>query len=193
MRPELLAAAEAILFASGDAISLEELGSALELSALETAALEGALAEKYARPDSGLKLLRLENRLQLCTKPLDTVGQDHLLAFYSQAVERALAPVRKQTLTQAALETLCVVAYRQPVTRMEIETLRGVQCDRAVATLVAYGLIQEVGRRDTIGRPILYGTTEEFLRHFGLSSLEQLPEVENFSSLEGEERGQEER
>ena len=150
MQPELLAAAEAILFASGDALSLEELGAALELSALETAALEGA-------------------------------------------VERALAPVRKQTLTQAALETLCVVAYRQPVTRMEIETLRGVQCDRAVATLVAYGLIQEVGRRDTIGRPILYGTTEEFLRHFGLSSLEQLPEVENFSSLEGEERGQEER
>ena len=182
MQPELLAAAEAILFASGDAISLEELGSALELSALETAALEGALAEKYARPDSGLKLLRLENRLQLCTKP-----------DFSQAVERALAPVRKQTLTQAALETLCVVAYRQPVTRMEIETLRGVQCDRAVATLVAYGLIQEVGRRDTIGRPILYGTTEEFLRHFGLSSLEQLPEVENFSSLEGEDRGQEER
>ena len=135
MQPELLAAAEAILFASGDALSLEELGAALELSALETAALEGALAEKYARP----------------------------------------------------------VAYRQPVTRMEIETLRGVQCDRAVATLVAYGLIQEVGRRDTIGRPILYGTTEEFLRHFGLSSLEQLPEVENFSSLEGEERGQEER
>ena len=120
--------------------------------------------------------------MQLCTKPA-----------FSQAVERALAPVRKQTLTQAALETLCVVAYRQPVTRMEIETLRGVQCDRAVATLVAYGLIQEVGRRDTIGRPILYGTTEEFLRHFGLSSLEQLPEVENFSSLEGEERGQEER
>lgn len=73
-------------------------------------------------------------------------------------------------MTQAALETLCVVAYRQPVTRMEIETLRGVQCDRAVATLVAYGLIQEVGRRDTIGRPILYGTTEEFLRHFGLSA-----------------------
>lgn len=182
MQPELLAAAEAILFASGDAISLEELGAALELSALETAALEGALAEKYARPDSGLKLLRLENRLQLCTKP-----------DFSQAVERALAPARKQTLTQAALETLCVVAYRQPVTRMEIETLRGVQCDRAVATLVAYGLIQEVGRRDTIGRPILYGTTEEFLRHFGLSSLEQLPEVENFSSLEGEERGQEER
>lgn len=182
MQPELLAAAEAILF--GQRRRHLPGGARRGAGALRpgNGRPGGGAGGKVRPPDSGLKLLRLENRLQLCTKPA-----------FSQAVERALAPVRKQTLTQAALETLCVVAYRQPVTRMEIETLRGVQCDRAVATLVAYGLIQEVGRRDTIGRPILYGTTEEFLRHFGLSSLEQLPEVENFSSLEGEERGQEER
>ncbi len=175
MQPDLLAAAEAVLFASGDSVSLEELGRALDLTALELPALEQALYEKYARPESGLRLLRLEDRLQLCTKP-----------GYRETVEKALAPARRQTLTQAALETLSVVAYRQPVTRMEIELIRGVQCDHAVATLVNHGLIREVGRKDTIGRPILYGTTEEFLRHFGLSGLEELPPVEDFSSLETE-------
>ena len=175
MQPDILAAAEAVLFASGDPISLDELGKALDLTALELPELEMELMEKYARPESGLKLLRLEDRLQLCTKPA-----------YRETVERALTPVRKQSLTQAALETLSVVAYRQPVTRMEIETIRGVQCDRAVATLASHGLIREVGRRETIGRPILYGTTEEFLRHFGLSGLEQLPPVEDFTSLERE-------
>ena len=85
--------------------------------------------------------------------------------------------MRKQTLTQAALDTLAVVAYRQPVTRMEIEQIRGVQCDRAVATLLHHGLIAEVGRKESIGRPILYGTTEKFLQHFALTSLEALPRL----------------
>ena len=164
MRPELLAAAEAILFASGDAISLEQLGQALELSPLELANLEEELLEKYARPDSGLKLLRLENRLQLCTKPA-----------FSQAVERALAPVRKQTLTQAALETLAVIAYRQPATRGEVEQVRGVKCDYSIQSLLSKGLIREVGRKEALGRPILYGTTDRFLEHFGLSDLRDLP------------------
>jgi len=92
-------------------------------------------------------------------------------------IEKVLQPVRKQTLTQAALETLAVVAYRQPVTRMEIEQIRGVQCDRAVATLLHHGLIAEVGRKESIGRPILYGTTEKFLQHFALTSLEALPRL----------------
>lgn len=176
MQPDLLAAAEAILFASGDAVAVDGLARALDLTELEMRALEEALFEKYASAASGLKLLRLEDKLQLCTKPA-----------YRDAVERTLSPVRRQSLTQAALETLCVVAYRQPVTRMEIETLRGVQCDRAILTLLSHDLIREAGRKETIGRPILYATTEEFLRHFGLSDLSQLPEVDNFSSLERED------
>lgn len=171
-----VAAAEAILFASGDPIAMEDLATALEITLIEMQGVEEALNEKYASPSSGISLVRLEDRLQLGTKPA-----------YRQTIERALMPVRKQNLTQAALETLCVVAYRQPVTRMEIEAIRGVQCDRAVATLVNHGLIEEVGRKDTIGRPILYGTTEEFLRHFGLSSVEDLPLVEDFTALNPDE------
>ena len=175
MQPDLLAAAEAVLFASGDAVSMDALAQALDLTPLEMRELELMLYEKYASASSGLAVIRLEDKLQLCTKPA-----------YRELVEKTLAPVRRQTLTQAALETLCVVAYRQPVTRMEIETLRGVQCDRAIVTLLGHGLICELGRKETIGRPILYGTTEEFLRHFGLSDLSQLPPVEDFSSLEKE-------
>ena len=92
----------------------------------------------------------------------------------------AIDPQLLQTLTQAALETLAVVAYRQPITRMEVEQIRGVQCDRAMLTLVKHGLIEEVGRKESIGRPILYGTTERFLQHFALSSLEDLPKLEAF-------------
>ena len=110
--------------------------------------------------------MRFDDSLQLCTRPQ-----------YMDLIEKVLQPVRKQTLTQAALETLAVVAYRQPVTRMEIEQIRGVQCDRAVATLLHHGLIAEVGRKESIGRPILYGTTEKFLQHFALTSLEALPRL----------------
>ena len=110
--------------------------------------------------------MRYEESLQLCTRPQ-----------YREILEKVLQPVRKQTLTQAALETLAVVAYRQPITRMEVEQIRGVQCDRAMATLVHWGLIEERGRRETVGRPILYGTTEKFLQHFALSSLEELPKL----------------
>ena len=94
--------------------------------------------------------------------------------------------MRRQSLTQAALETLAVVAYRQPITRLEIEQIRGVQCDRAIATLVSHGLIVEVGRKESIGRPILYGTTEKFLQHFALTTLSELPRLEAVQ-LEGGE------
>lgn len=174
-----LAAAEAILFAAGDSIALIELAAAVAVPPSGMEELAQALTQKFDRADSGLTLLRLEDRVQLVTRP------EHL-----KVIEGALSPIRKQTLTQAALETLCVVAYRQPVTRMEIELIRGVQCDRAVVTLVNHGLICEVGRRETVGRPILYGTTEEFLRHFGLSSLKELPPVEEFTTLSPESEPQ---
>ena len=98
-----------------------------------------------------------------------------------------LNPIQKKSLSQAALEVLSIIAYRQPVTRGEIEQIRGVKCDYSVMSLKQKGLIDEVGHKDTIGRPVLFGTTDLFLRHFGLTSLEDLPEQENLELLENSE------
>ncbi|MEG0935789.1 MAG: SMC-Scp complex subunit ScpB, partial [Clostridia bacterium] len=95
---------------------------------------------------------------------------------YAPYVERLLQPIQQQSLSQAAMETLSIIAYRQPVTKSDIEKVRGVKCDYSVQSLVGKGLIEEVGRRETLGRPILYATTDAFLRHFGIETLDQLPE-----------------
>ena len=109
--------------------------------------------------------------MQLATRP-----------DYAKYVEKLLQPVQKQSLSQAVMETLAVIAYRQPVTKAEIELIRGVKCDYSVQMLVSRGLIEEVGRKEALGRPILYGTTDAFLRHFCLTSLGDLPEID-FSAL----------
>lgn len=162
---EQISAVEAVLFASGEPVAVQALIEMLGVTALEFESVLQGLALRYDE-DRGVRLMRFDDSLQLCTRPQ-----------YMDLIEKVLQPVRKQTLTQAALETLAVVAYRQPVTRMEIEQIRGVQCDRAVATLLHHGLIAEVGRKESIGRPILYGTTEKFLQHFALTSLEALPRL----------------
>ena len=162
---EQISAVEAGLFASGEPVAVQALIEMLGVTAQEFEPVLQGLALRYDE-DRGVRLMRFDDSLQLCTRPQ-----------YMDLIEKVLQPVRKQTLTQAALETLAVVAYRQPVTRMEIEQIRGVQCDRAVATLLHHGLIAEVGRRESIGRPILYGTTEKFLQHFALTSLEALPRL----------------
>ncbi len=168
---EQISALEAVLFASGEAVGIDVLIEALEVSPIEFEVIYTGLSQKYA--DGGIRLMRYQNTLQLCTRPQ-----------YMEFIEKVLQPVRKQTLTQAALETLAVVAYRQPITRLEIEQIRGVQCDRAIATLNHHGLIEEVGRKESIGRPILYGTTEKFLQHFALSTLGELPRLESIKPEE---------
>ena len=162
---EQISAVEAVLFASGEPVAVQALIEMLGVTAREFEPVLQGLALRYDE-DRGVRLMRFDDSLQLCTRPQ-----------YMDLIEKVLQPVRKQTLTQAALGTLAVVAYRQPVTRMEIEQIRGVQCDRAVATLLHHGLIAEVGRKESIGRPILYGTTEKFLQHFALTSLEALPRL----------------
>ena len=157
---EQISAVEAVLFASGEPVAVQALIEMLGVTAQEFEPVLQGLALRYDE-DRGVRLMRFDDSLQLCTRPQ-----------YMDLIEKVLQPVRKQTLTQAA-----VVAYRQPVTRMEIEQIRGVQCDRAVATLLHHGLIAEVGRKESIGRPILYGTTEKFLQHFALTSLEALPRL----------------
>ena len=160
------AAVEAILFAAGGSVETARLASALELDSGEMRDILRRMELRYEEEDRGIRLLELEDAWQLCTK------REH----YGELIRIVKQP-RKYTLTEVLLETLSIVAYKQPVTKLEIEKIRGVKSDHAVNKLVEYGLIEEVGRLDAPGRPILFGTTEEFLRSFGVSSVEELPKA----------------
>ena len=162
--PELAHVIEAILFVAGEPVNMREIQRALDVTEDETRQAIDALDSDYSYHRRGITLKRFGQHIQLSTR-----------AEYAPYVERLLQPIQKQSLSQSALETLAVVAYKQPVTRLEIEAVRGVKCDYSVQSLVNKGLIEEVGRKEALGRPILYGTTDKFLSHFGLSSLDQLP------------------
>ena len=161
---ELAKIIEAILFVSGEPVQLGAVARALEVTELEVSAAADELASDYDYNRRGICLKRFGSHIQLSTRP-----------DYAPQIEKLLQPIQKQSLSQAALETLAVVAYKQPVTRLDIEAVRGVKCDYSVQSLMNKGLIEEVGRKETLGRPILYGTTDAFLSHFGLTSLEDLP------------------
>ena len=162
---ELAKIIEAILFVSGEPVQLGAIARALEVTELEVSAAADELASDYDYNRRGICLKRFGSHIQLSTRP-----------DYAPQIEKLLQPIQKQSLSQAALETLAVVAYKQPVTRLDIEAVRGVKCDYSVQSLMNKGLIEEVGRKETLGRPILYGTTDAFLSHFGLTSLEDLPQ-----------------
>lgn len=162
---------EAILFVTGDAVEKQAICRALDITDAELEETLDVLESGYDFDRRGLRLLRFGAHVQLATRP-----------DYAPYVEKLLQPVQKQSLSQAVMETLAVIAYRQPVTKGEIEQVRGVKCDYSVQSLVTKGLIEEVGRRETLGRPILYGTTDAFLRHFCISSVAELPEID-FSKL----------
>ena len=177
------AAVEAILFAAGGSVETTRLASALELDSGEMRDILRRMELRYEEEDRGIRLLELEDAWQLCTK------REH----YGELIRIVKQP-RKYTLTEVLLETLSIVAYKQPVTKLEIEKIRGVKSDHAVNKLVEYGLIEEMGRLDAPGRPILFGTTEEFLRSFGVSSVEELPkaspeQMEDFKEEAEEEIG----
>ena len=136
---------------------------------------------KYKKEDRGISIIELEDSYQLCTKP----------ELYEYLIKVAKAP-RKYVMSDTLLETLSIVAYKQPVTRLEVEKIRGVSCDHAINRLLEFNLIQELGRLDAPGRPLLFGTTEEFLRTFGVKSLGDLPtlnqeQVEDFKHQAEEE------
>lgn len=160
----MLGRVEAILYVAGEPIRVEDLARALNVTVRELEKTLDQLRDEYDFAQRGLMLRRFGHQVQLATRPL-----------YAPDVVRLLQPVQKQSLSQAVMETLAVVAYKQPVTRAEIEQVRGVKCDYSVQSLVNKGLIMEVGRKDALGRPILYGTTDAFLQHFGLTSLDDLP------------------
>ena len=161
---ELEAGLEAVLFAAGEAVPIDRLAAALEVSRGPLLEAAAALENVYDFENRGIMLLRLEDKLQLCSRPL-----------YADAARRVTESRRPPSLSPAALEVLTIIAYRQPVTRAFIDQLRGVDSGGTVAGLAEKGLIEEAGRMDVLGRPILYRTTELFLRTFALSSLSELP------------------
>ena len=158
---------ESILFAAGDSVSQKDLAEIMEMSEEEIILCVQQLEDFYRENGRGLKVISLEDEYQLCT-----TEQNYR---YVQALAE---PRKKQSLSPAALETLSIVAYHQPVTRGSIEYIRGVNSDGPVNRLIERGLIEEGGRLDAPGRPILYVTTQEFLRSFGLTSLSELPDIE---------------
>jgi len=160
---ELDCAIEAILFVAGEPTATNDLANALDVTSLEIESALTRLESTYDEARRGVRLLRFGEHVQLATR-LD----------YAPYIVRVLQPVQKQALSQAAMETLAVIAFNQPSTRGDIEQIRGVKCDTSLQTLITKGLVQELGRKDTLGRPILYGTTDAFLRHFGVGSLQEL-------------------
>lgn len=168
---KLAGSIEAILFIVGEPVQINKLSEALEVSELEIIAAIDVLKSKYSN-DSGIHLLYFGNSLQMATNPA-----------YQEQVELLLNPVQKKSLSQASMEVLSIIAYKQPITRSEIEEIRGVKCDYSIMWLLQKGLICEVGRKDTVGRPMLFGTTDLFLRQFGLQSLNDLPKHETLPEI----------
>ena len=170
----VVAQVECLLFVADGPVSIGRLAEALEVTPGQ---VERALTDlSTAYVGRGLRLQRVGNRVQLITTP-----------EAAPYVERFLGLEARTRLSQAALETLAIIAYRQPITRPEIEAIRGVNSDSVLRTLLSVGLIEDVGRAPTVGRPILYGTTFEFLQHFGLSGLDELPPMDELTSDEQDE------
>ena len=161
---KLEGAIEAILFAMGEAVSADQLATALEHDVDTTRKVVHHLMDKYDAEDRGIRIIELEDSFQMCTKN-----------EYYEVLSRIVNMPRKHVLTDVQLETLSIIAYKQPITRAEIEAIRGVSCVHAINKLVEYHLIEEVGRLDALGRPILFGTTDDFLRGFGVKSTDDIP------------------
>ena len=160
------AAIEAVLFAMGDSLELSKIAKAIGHDTETTRKVLQNMMDDYHKEERGIRIIELENAYQLCTKQ----------EYYEYLVNIALQP-KKAVLSDVMMETLSIIAYKQPVTKIEIEKIRGVKSDHAVNKLIEYNLVQEVGRLDAPGRPILLGTTEEFLRNFGVDSTDNLPTI----------------
>lgn len=171
---------EAILFTMGNSVELSEIARVIEHDEETTRKIIHNLMDRYSSKHRGIKIVELENSFQMCSSP----------EYYEDLIKIASEP-KKHVLTDVLLETLSIIAYKQPITKTEIEKIRGVKCDHAVNKLVEYDLVMELGRLDAPGRPIMFGTSEEFLRQFGISSLEDLPMIrkdkEEEFKLEAEE------
>ncbi|MPM28124.1 Segregation and condensation protein B [bioreactor metagenome] len=171
---------EALLFASGDPLHINTIASIIEGSIEFTEKLMDDMIRNLESDKArGVRIINTNSEYQMVTKPAN-----------SDQIQKLLKTNIRQSLSRAALETLAIIAYKQPITRVEIEEIRGVKSDRAITTLVEKSLIKESGKKEVVGRPNLYNTTDEFLKHFNFNNLDQLPTLESFVKdidLDGEE------
>ncbi len=163
---ERFGAIECILFVSGDPVPIIELQRAIGVTDIEMEHIIRSMDELYKNEKRGVQLFITPETMQLVSNK-----------EYAKYVEELVQPVQAKSFSQAMLETLSVIAYRQPVTRADIEAVRGVRCEYAVSQLMKMGMIRELGRKNVVGRPMLLGTTDAFLRHFGIRSLNELPSL----------------
>ncbi|QSZ26479.1 SMC-Scp complex subunit ScpB [Aceticella autotrophica] len=161
---------EAILFASGGPVKIKTLSNILNLPEKEVIEAASNLEKYYEKERRGIKIIKINSSFEMCSNEI-----------YGEYVKKALDMDVKQGLSQAALEVLSIIAYNQPITRMEIEKIRGVKCEKAINTLLQFNLIKDNGRVQGPGRAILYVTTEDFLKCFNLPSLNQLPPIDNIN------------
>ncbi|MGL5347490.1 MAG: SMC-Scp complex subunit ScpB [Peptostreptococcaceae bacterium] len=168
---------EAVMFAYGDPISIKELNNIIneELSSKEIEYMLHTLMDEYNEKNRGIQIIKLEDKYQMCT------NKD-----YSSFIKKVLEPKKKKSLSQATLETLTIIAYKQPITKVEVEDIRGVKSDKVIQTLLENELIVEAGRLDKIGKPIIYRTTNEFLKLLNIEKLEDLPPLEEVQNIEVE-------
>lgn len=160
---------ESLLFASGEPLKSKDIAQIIECNLNYTDELLNEMISNYVDDSRGIKLIHINDEYQLVTK-----------SDNSYYIQKLLKTNTRQSLSQASLEALAIIAYKQPVTRIDVDEIRGVKSDRAIISLQEKNLIKECGRLDAPGRPILYGTTEEFLRYFNLSNLEEMPVLDNF-------------
>lgn len=165
-KTDLESALESLLFFAGDSIASSKLCEVCETEEITVHMAIYRLNENYRKTNSGFEIVEVDNGYQMCTVPTNI-----------NYIQRYKQKPAKKLLTQALLETLAIIAYSQPITKTQIEDIRGVRSEHAVSKLLEYRLVEEVGRLNVIGRPILFGTTNEFLRHFGFKNLEELPKV----------------
>ncbi len=163
---DMVSCCEAILFAAGESVSSDRICEALAINSEELDKIMIMLRDRMEDAGSGLKLLKLENSYQLCSKEI-----------FADPIRTVMDLKRRVPLSSAAMEVLAVVAYNQPVTKSYIEQVRGVDCSGVISSLIEKGLLEEKGRLELPGRPLIYGTTDQFLRCFSMSSLSELPEV----------------
>ncbi|KYH29835.1 MULTISPECIES: SMC-Scp complex subunit ScpB [Clostridium] len=177
MKKRYFSIIESILFVSGEAMNIKEIADILECDIEYTYKLLQELKKEYEKEERGILLINMNDEYTLVTKSEN-----------SSFVQKLLKTNSRQSLSRAALETLAIIVYRQPITRVEIDEIRGVKSDKAIQTLLERNLIKESGRKHVLGRPIMYGTTDEFLRYFGLQNLEQMPSLNEFIQ-DSEEEG----
>lgn len=166
-KSDIKSAIESMLFVSGEPLALRELSNNLELKEKNVEEILSEMANEYEDKSRGIRLISINGAYQLVTKSEN-----------SDFVQKLLKKNKKHSLSQASIESLAIIAYKQPITRIDIDEIRGVKSESAIARLIERGLIKDIGRLEVPGRPILYGTTDEFLRQFGLQSLNELPSLD---------------